>query len=83
MDPILHVVGVMFAAVLRVSAGRTAWPGSRTPRQLPGFRIRKEKSVDNQAVLEEDDSNQRSRHGETPRARHVVFAHGSTRSERH
>jgi len=33
-----------------VSAGRIAWPGPRTPRQLPAFRYRKEKSSERPTV---------------------------------
>ena len=44
-----------------VSASRAAWSGPRTPRQLPAFRYRKEKSSERRTVCwREPDSNHRS-----------------------
>src|SRR5262249_52415821 len=49
---------------LRFSAGRAAWPGPRTPRQLPAFRYRKEKSRERRTVCwREMDSNFQFRAG--------------------
>src|SRR4029077_6626922 len=47
-----------YCSGLRVSADRAAWPGPRTPRQLPAFRYTKEKSSERRTVCwSEQDSN--------------------------